>query len=276
MNGFYGNCVRREKQMKVYNPFRKKNKKSLELVWAIPPETAPFEVKPMQLQRDWMDKTNLKYAYRCLPLNIANQHGWAIYPKKEIVVRCKRDDRLIQEDIVFDKNPDNLALSHFGYGTLTFSMHFTPRVAEGYSLWIGGAPNHFINGITPMTGLYEADWGPFSATMNWKFTRKNFDVKFTPNDPFCFMFPIKRSDIEEFEMVNIMEKDYPDKAWVKQHQDWNEQRKQFGEDLKTGKVDGWQKHYFQGKMVDGTKCPYSGADRHRTKLDLSNPGTKLK
>ena len=90
------------------------------------------------------------------------------------------------------------------------------------------------------------------------------------------MFPIKRSDIEEFKLHNIMEADYHDRTWIEQHHDWNDQRKQFGEDLKTGKVDGWQKHYFQGKMVDGTKCPYTGPDRHRTSLKLSDPGTKLK
>jgi len=138
MNGFFGSFAKKE--IIMYNPFKKKkNEKVFELVWSVDPKDAAFEVKPMRLQRDWMDKTNLKYAYRCLPLNIANQHGWAVYPKKEIVVRCKRDDRLIQEDIEFSANPDALGLSHFGYGTLTFAMHFTPRVSEGYSLWIGGA-----------------------------------------------------------------------------------------------------------------------------------------
>ncbi len=34
--------------------------------------------------RRWMDETQDSYAYRCLPLNIANQHGWAVYPASEI------------------------------------------------------------------------------------------------------------------------------------------------------------------------------------------------
>ena len=35
------------------------------------------EVIP-EWKRDWMDDTTSKFAYRCLPLNIANSHGWEI------------------------------------------------------------------------------------------------------------------------------------------------------------------------------------------------------
>src|ERR1041384_6747417 len=30
-------------------------------------------------QRDWMNETYNKFAYRCLPLTIANQTGWWVY-----------------------------------------------------------------------------------------------------------------------------------------------------------------------------------------------------
>ena len=35
-------------------------------------------IQPAPATRDWMDKTPQSYAYRCLPLNIANAHGWEI------------------------------------------------------------------------------------------------------------------------------------------------------------------------------------------------------
>jgi hypothetical protein len=34
------------------------------------------EIHPAPLERDWMEATNPRYAYRCLPLNIANAYGW--------------------------------------------------------------------------------------------------------------------------------------------------------------------------------------------------------
>jgi hypothetical protein len=38
----------------------------------------PLELRPAPRRRDWMDTTSRQYAYRCLPLAIANQHAWEI------------------------------------------------------------------------------------------------------------------------------------------------------------------------------------------------------
>ena len=263
----------------MFNLFKKKEEeekeeKILELVWDRPPEECAVEVRPAPLQREWMDETQGKYAYRCLPLNIANQHGWAVYPKSDLVVRGHRDDRIHEEDVEVVVGDGRLAVSHFGHGTFTIVLPFVPRLSKGYSLWIGGAPNHFINGASALTGIYEADWGPFTATMNWKITRKNFNIRFTPNDPVCFMFPIYRPDIEEFKVKNINMSEYHDQEWLKNHNEWRDSRGEFVKRLKAGDTGQgeWQRHYFQGKYVNGDKCPYTGNLKHRTKLDLDDPG----
>ena len=36
------------------------------------------DIRPAEPRRDWMDETPEAFAYRCLPLNIANAHGWEI------------------------------------------------------------------------------------------------------------------------------------------------------------------------------------------------------
>ena len=36
------------------------------------------EIRPAPLERDWMNATPDRFAYRCLPLNIANAHGWEL------------------------------------------------------------------------------------------------------------------------------------------------------------------------------------------------------
>lgn len=35
-------------------------------------------IRPAPLERDWMDQTHQRFAYRCLPLNIANAHCWEL------------------------------------------------------------------------------------------------------------------------------------------------------------------------------------------------------
>ena len=36
------------------------------------------QIRPASVERDWMEGTDQRYAYRCLPLNIANTFGWEI------------------------------------------------------------------------------------------------------------------------------------------------------------------------------------------------------
>ena len=35
-------------------------------------------IRPASSRREWMDETADSFAYRCLPLNVANAHGWEI------------------------------------------------------------------------------------------------------------------------------------------------------------------------------------------------------
>ena len=39
---------------------------------------ADFRMRPAPHRRDWMDESPDRYAYRCLPLAIANTHGWEL------------------------------------------------------------------------------------------------------------------------------------------------------------------------------------------------------
>jgi hypothetical protein len=38
----------------------------------------PLPLRPAPVARDWMDRVPDRHAYRCLPLNIANAHGWEV------------------------------------------------------------------------------------------------------------------------------------------------------------------------------------------------------
>jgi hypothetical protein len=38
----------------------------------------PVDIRPARNRREWMNQTPDSYAYRCLPLSIANAHGWEV------------------------------------------------------------------------------------------------------------------------------------------------------------------------------------------------------
>ena len=37
-----------------------------------------IDIRPAPADREWMDNIDQRFAYRCLPLSIANAHGWEI------------------------------------------------------------------------------------------------------------------------------------------------------------------------------------------------------
>ena len=214
-------------------------------------------IEPAARSREWME-AHSGFANRCLPLVIANQHGWAIYPTCTIYAEWDGGSGI---DSVRTHSKTGIAASHFGNGILTFSIDYIFRLPEGYSLYISGPPNSPKYGISPLTGIYEADWAPYTFTMNWKFTQSHQTVAFREDDPICFVFPIKRDLIESF---TIDYKSLEDDPLLKDHYTkWSSERDTFNNNP-TRMPDQWQKHYFKGTYPDGTKCPFD----HKIKLKL--------
>lgn len=214
--------------------------------------------------RAWMDQTQDSFAYRCLPLNIANQHGWAVSAAKPITALWNGGRRI--EDLEVREGGDGVAVSAFGHGILTFHVLHVITLPPGLNLHISGPPNMPKRGITPLTGVYEADWAPFSFTMNWQFTEPGRPVTFAEDEPFCFFFPLPRGLVEDlaFHVADIAAA----ADLAAEHRTWNDSRKTFLNTLEE-QNGGWQKHYFQGRLPRGGSCPIGD---HKTKLRLSKPG----
>src|SRR5918911_1448982 len=128
----------------------------------------PVDIRPARNRREWMNRTPGSYAYRCLPLSIANAHGWEV----RCPVTCEaewnggahRDD--VQVAFEDDSSTGNMnitrfAESHFGSGILTFSVGVVIRTPPNYDLWVTGPPNEFKDGIQPLSGVVETYWMPF-------------------------------------------------------------------------------------------------------------------
>ncbi|MFZ2139729.1 MAG: DUF6065 family protein, partial [Xanthobacteraceae bacterium] len=90
-----------------------------------------IEIRPAPVERDWMDTSDRRFAYRCLPLNIANAHGWEIVcPSAFDAVwngGTSRDSVRVRPS--YHTLPP--AISHFGEGTLTFHVPCLFRTEPG-------------------------------------------------------------------------------------------------------------------------------------------------
>jgi len=227
----------------------------------------PLIVRPAPLEREWMHATHERFAYRCLPLNIANAHGWELLSPTGFAAGWTGQPAI--EAVVIQPDPGTIApaISHFGHGILTFHLPALFRTEPGYDLMVQGPINRPKDGIYALSGVVETDWMPFSFTMNWVFTRPNVLLRFEKNEPICHIFPVKRGELERIQPRARPLGDDP--VLKAEYEAWSASRNSFNTDLKTpgsaAQAKKWQKIYLQGATESGA---VEAAEDHRTKLRL--------
>jgi hypothetical protein len=240
------------------------------LAYEIYPVT-DMPLTPAPIDREWMSGTQQRFAYRCLPLTIANQAGWVIGNPSAFTAVWNGGPKVEDVTVLFDRNPDGgekdeqRISSLFGHGTVTFHVPYLFRTPANVNLWVKGPTNLPRDGICPLEGLVETDWTAASFTMNWKLTRPNHPVRFDVGDPICMIVPMQRGFLE-----SLSPKRLPLSANAElnqRYQQWSQQRDEFHERVASGDVEatrrGWQKDYFQGR--DPGQRPFH---QHQTKLGL--------
>lgn len=225
-------------------------------------------IRPAAAARDWMTATPESFAYRCLPLDIANAHGW------ELLNPCRFDARWmggsatseVEIQVAPRNEPSVVPVSLFGQGVVTFHVPGLFRTPPGWNLWVGGSPNQPKDGIYPLTGIVETDWAPYTFTMNWRFTRRNHWVRFEEGEPICFFFPIQRGYLDDVTPKLLpLESDAETK---RQFEAWSRSRNEFharmAKETPSAGSEKWQKNYYRGMDIDSRP----GSGDHQTRLHL--------
>lgn len=224
----------------------------------MPIVTAPVE-------RQWMDATGQHFAYRCLPLVIANQSGWLIQNPTGFTASWNGKSRKEDLAIEFDRTADPRIKSHFGHGVLTISLPYLFRTPHGINLWVKGPSNWIKDGAQALEGVVESDWSPATFTMNWKLTRPGHLVRFDRGEPICMIVPVARGLAET--LVPRREPLRSNPELEQAYRAWDEQRRQFLESLSDREPEtvrrGWEKDYFQGHSPEGPRF-----EEHQTRLHL--------
>lgn len=240
---------------------------------------AEIDIHPARSQRAWMDATANRHAYRCLPLGIANSHGWEIRCPQTVTATWNGGPLTTDVSFAFegplpaDGNPPTL--SAFGSGIVTFHVPCLFRTPPGIDLWVMGPVNHIKDGIQPLVAVVETDWLTEAGfTMNWKLTRPDHPVRFARGEPYCFITPMPRGLIES--MVPRLHRFDDDPALREQYYGAEQRRRQFQAQelgmreqsharyVTEERADRWQRTYFQGRDAHGNLV-----DGHRTKLNVA-------
>lgn len=217
--------------------------------------------------REWMDATPRRFAYRCLPMVIANQSGWLIRNPDKIMVTWTGAPEPEALTVQYLGAPPRVrhAASHFGSGVLTFTVGYLFRTPPGYNLYVRGPANLPKDGIAALEGIVETDWSEATFTMNWLVTRRNHPIVFEAGEPIAMVSPIRRGELERFRPEVRAIGDNPElqagyAAWLRSRVKHNAGLKIPDSEARKR---GWQRHYMRGTTVTEQAAP-----EHQTALAL--------
>jgi hypothetical protein len=153
--------------------------------------------------------------------------------------------------------------SHFGHGILTFDVGYVFRTEPNVNLWVTGAVNRPKDGISPLSGLIEAEW--ISLQLHHELAiHPAGGGAFRRDEPFCFFFPVGRGGVDacEPELRGL----YDDAELAALYTSWRERRAGFPADLAVPGSEAqeakWQRSYFRGLRPDGGE----GVANHQTRV----------
>jgi len=218
-------------------------------------EELPFPIVPCSPARDWVRDAG-GGPYRCLPLKIAGEMGWALLNPAQFTVRWDGSAEPGGVQFTFEAGRHfECILSHFGHGVLTFSFPYLFRTPAGVNLWVRGPANWCRDGVQALEGLVETDWTNAPFTMNWKMTRREQEVRFEIGDPICVIVPFPRHFLEHFQPRVCIASSDP--SVEQANREWQESRRVHNASLDSGSLsqDTWQRHYYRGQDVHGNSSP---------------------
>ena len=207
-------------------------------------------------EREWMDNTHQRFAYRCTPMTVANASGWELLCPFAFTATWFGGNAIESMEVRTAAPAANVAAllsSHFGHGILTFHAGWLFRTSPGWALWARGAPNWPKDGICALDGLVETDWLSFTFTMNWRFTRSGATVTFEKDEPFCFITLAPHAQLDAVTPMLASLADDP--ALKAEHDAWSASREGFNKGLREGAPEAvtqrWQKTYIRGEGIRG-------------------------
>lgn len=235
-------------------------------------EERPFIIKPGERKRQWMDETPGRYAYRCLPLSVANSTGWDLYCDSPFVISWNGGSDQSDISINYAGEEENFITSTFGAGIVTFHTGWLFRTDPEWDMLVTGPINDGISWANPLSGIVETWWNDFTFTMNWKLHTPGsyfWNVK----TPICRLLPIPH----EYEITTEVCDIESDVEQKKLYDQWAAEREQtiqefnqvteYGIDGERVKVNSpkteWEGNYYKGVRKNGERI-----SKHTIKRDF--------
>ena len=184
-------------------------------------DTRFFTLKP---NRDWMDSSVDKQAYKCLPVTLANCLGWSFSLPEDISFILHSSTDTVE--ILSGHKYSSIDRTN---GTISFISGLTIQTDTPTSLLIMPVPNQFIDGVVPFTSIVNTSVLKAPLPSAWKITRYDQNITIKSGTPIAAILPISLTGLQDV-VFEIMDEKLNDEYY----QYVDEYRKKFAELISGG------------------------------------------
>jgi hypothetical protein len=169
-------------------------------------------ILPLSVKRDWMDETWEAHAYKCFPVSLTNQMGWAMSFPEDITFIW---------DGISDSTPDHvkiLAGEKYAYAersnaTVSFNTGITFKTDENHSLLTMPVPNNFVDGYEPFTTIMSSSFYNGDLSCAIRVTRPNVEITIKANTPIFSILPINLEALQDSEIEFLDSSQMPERTF---------------------------------------------------------------
>lgn len=179
----------------------------------------------LKTNRDWMDNSLDKHAYKCLPVTLANCLGWSFSLPEDISFILHSSTDTVE--ILSGEKYSSVDRTN---GTISFISGITIQSDIPESLLIMPVPNQFIDGVSPFTSIINTSVLKAPIPSAWKITRHDEVISIKSGTPIAAIIPISLKGLQDVSfqlMKQPLDSEYFDYI--------DEYRKSFTEIIANGK-----------------------------------------
>jgi hypothetical protein len=153
-----------------------------------------FDIAPMPIKRDWMDKTSEGHAYRCFPVTQSNVIGWSLSCKEDIEFIWDGINDQTQDHVEIIKAPEG---SYGGRGQSSISVNtgLIFRTTEDLSIFTINPVNYFSDEFETMSNVITTSFYDNPLPLAIKAKKSGELVTIKANTPIATIIPISLSSL---------------------------------------------------------------------------------
>jgi hypothetical protein len=174
---------------------------------------SPFNISPMPIKRDWMDKTSEGHAYRCFPVTQSNVVGWSLSCSEDIEFIWDGINDQTQDHIQIIKAPEG-SYGGRGQSSISFNTGLIFKTTEDLSVFTISPVNYFNDEFETMSNVISTSFYDNPLPLAIKAKKSGDIVTIKANTPIATIIPISLSSLNN-SLIEVFDYQDPEQKRMK-------------------------------------------------------------